>query len=431
LHESLRAAVLSMAYSADEKGLQLLCDIDPGVPRMVNADPARLRQILVNLLGNAIKFTSHGEVALIAGYEAADGAAPVFHLVVRDTGIGIPQDQLPLIFDAFSQADSSTTRKFGGTGLGLAICNRLAKLMGGEIWAESEINRGSEFHFTAGFGLAATDGNGPNEHKKETSVSAELAGWKVLLAEDNPANRMVARLTLEQAGFLVKEVENGREALEALRTGRFDLVLMDCRMPVMDGYAATRYIRQLKGRGSQVPIIALTASVCKEDRQRAEEAGMDDFVSKPFQTRELVSKCLAWANVNRDLGALANSVDSGSKVGGGKISPDSSNYSPEFLNSLMTIFLETARPVFESLLKAVENREWSQAQYSAHWLQGGAARILDPLLQERLVQLERTLGTESPAISKADMDALTGLFLSACKSAEQRLSQRGAQCAIA
>jgi signal transduction histidine kinase/CheY-like chemotaxis protein/HPt (histidine-containing phosphotransfer) domain-containing protein len=401
LREELQAIVRSMAVRAEQKGLRLLFDVAPDVPRTVNADPVRLRQVVLNLIGNAIKFTGKGEVALEVTCQELDTSFVFLHFVVRDTGIGIPKEKLEPIFEAFSQADSSTTRRFGGTGLGLAICHRLVRLMGGEIWARSEIHQGSQFHFTVRFAIA-------NDVRESAPVlkdrpSIVVPNLYVLLAEDNPANRMVAGVTLKRAGFRVHEVENGRDALDAIRRNRFDVVVMDCRMPVMDGYVATRHIRQLPSPSNRIPIIALTASAFKEDRERAEQAGMDDFLSKPFQSEELIAKCLAWA-----------------KAEAPREAPPPEN----FMGSLMEIFLETAPPVFENLLSAIESGNWEDARHSAHWLRGGATRLLDPALQRRFAQIEEACSGESPSVAAADVEAVTAGFRAACKNAGAWLQER-------
>jgi CheY-like chemotaxis protein len=278
--------------------------------------------------------------------------------------------------------------------------------MRGEIWATSEVHHGSQFHFTVQFAIARTQKRGvPIVKELQPALVLNL---DILLAEDNPANRMVAGVTLRQAGFRVHEVENGRDALEAVRRSRFDVVLMDCRMPVMDGYMAAKHIRQLPTPSNRVPIIALTASAFKEDRERAEHAGMDDFVSKPFQGEELVAKCIAWAKAEA-------AHEAQSQV--------------DFLSSLMGIFLETAPPVFENLLSAIESGNWEEAGNSAHWLRGGATRVLDPALQQRFGEIEAVCAGPSPCISNLDIEFITKAFQSACRNAEAQLLQsQSASC---
>ena len=422
LRQLVDETIKAVGFRADEKHLRFVWSVDPEVPDVVNADPVRLRQILLNLLSNAIKFTEHGEVVLQVMRETLEGARASLHFVVRDTGIGIPQEKLGSIFDAFSQADGSTTRRFGGTGLGLAICERLVHLMGGRVWVKSEVGRGSEFHFSAAFGVAPVQNRALRmetnsvaaPHAFPPHTNGDTHKVNVLLAEDNPANRMVARLTLERAGFQVHEVENGRDAVEAVRRRRFDIVLMDCRMPVMDGYGASRAIRQLPGAASDVPIIALTANAFKEDRERSAQAGMDDFVSKPFQARELVSKCLAWVRAGQ---VVAQSPSADRILDG----DDFDKYPAEFLKGLMETFVETAPPVFERLVNALRTANWLQARESAHWLRGGASRMLNPTLQQQLEQLEHTCVSASPSISSAEIENVQLSFEAALRSAESRL----------
>ena len=352
----------------------------------------------------------------------------MLHCLVRDTGIGIPVEKQRSIFEAFSQADSSTTREFGGTGLGLAICKRLVQMIGGEIWVVSEAGQGSEFHFTMRVGVA--EGPLSDEETHQGRSLAALAnvcqGEKtILLAEDNPANRLVARYTLEGAGFQVREVENGREAVEAVRQTSFDVVLMDCRMPVMDGYEAARQVRRLDGAAGRVPIIALTASAFKEDREQARQAGMDDFVAKPFDDADLVTKCLLWSNgrSHEEPGSSALPADLQAT---GSVDGDQErlrSYSPEFLRSMMVIFLETAPPVFKKLRSAVEVKDWEGVRSGAHWLRGGASRIVGPDLQGELEALEAACQAKAPEVSEAQVKALEGAFEKACQTAENWLAE--------
>jgi signal transduction histidine kinase/ligand-binding sensor domain-containing protein/CheY-like chemotaxis protein len=304
LRVGLEETVKLLSYRAGQKGLQIVCEVKPDVPVIVNADPLRLRQVLLNLLGNAIKFTEKGQVELRVTCDVQDAPQCSLHFTVRDSGIGIARENLNKIFEVFAQADGSTTRRFGGTGLGLAICQRFVQLMGGKIWVISELGVGSEFHFT--MTCTASARNYPAWRRQAETipqgaerkcVSIATLRLRILVVEDDPANRMLARHTLEGAGFQVHEVENGQAALEELGRHNFDLILMDCRMPVMDGYLAARHIRQLPGAISQIPIVALTASAFKEDRDQAEKAGMDDFISKPFQGEELVAKCREWGEL--------------------------------------------------------------------------------------------------------------------------------------
>lgn len=251
-------------------------------------DPVRLQQILFNLISNAIKFTQQGGIDIHIGLDEPAGPEGVLlHGWVKDTGMGIPQDKQELIFEAFAQEDASTTRQFGGTGLGLTICARLAHLMGGKIWVESQVGQGSTFHFTVCAGLA--------QEKAETwqgalSSPVSLSGLRILLAEDDHINQFVAKKMLEGAGHQVTIAEDGQAVLDKLETEMFDLILMDVQMPNMNGLEATRQIR-LKGRetGKHLPIIGLTASVLPADREACIASGMDDFVSKPVRKDTLLA----------------------------------------------------------------------------------------------------------------------------------------------
>jgi CheY-like chemotaxis protein len=267
--------------------LTLSCDIDEQVPVMVCGDAYRLRQILTNLLGNAIRFTLAGGVALRVRVKHEDSENVALHFTVSDTGVGIAASACKMIFDPFTQADSSTTRTFGGTGLGLAISARLVKVMWGEIWVESELGRGSEFHFTAQLGVA----NVVEQAAVESLATAPpTAGslLRVLLAEDNAVNRLVVIRLLEKQGHHVVAAASGTEALAALSRENYDVVLMDVQMPDMDGFEATRTIRTMeKGTGRHQQIIALTAHAMIGDRERCLEAGMDAYLSKPINATEL------------------------------------------------------------------------------------------------------------------------------------------------
>jgi signal transduction histidine kinase/FixJ family two-component response regulator len=304
----------SIGIRAQEKNLALSCHVAPGTPHHLVGDPLRLRQVLTNLIGNAIKFTEQGEIAVSADSEHADNDRLRVHFAVRDTGAGISAENQKRIFEAFTQADNSSTRRFGGTGLGLAISSRLVALMQGHIWVESEIGYGSTFHFTALFDLS--NGQAPRSASKAPAVNKTNAVDKanaemtrplnILLAEDNVVNQRVAARILEKRGHVVQVVNNGREVIEALGCERFDLVLMDVQMPEMDGFEATAAIRQREqDTGKHIPIIAMTAHAMKGDRERCLEAGMDDYVSKPVDPKSLLAVLQRWRHQSSGAGTSA------------------------------------------------------------------------------------------------------------------------------
>jgi PAS domain S-box-containing protein len=308
---SLRAILTDMlalkAVRASAKGLGLTHYIAPEVPDALRGDVGRLRQVLVNLLGNAVKFTERGKVHVSVqkleerGKKTEDrgqrteegrGADDLSSVVglrfsIRDTGIGIPLEKHAKIFQAFEQGDNSMTRKFGGTGLGLAIASRLAGLMGGEITVESEPGQGSTFHFTVRFARAVASPVNAESSPPDSQppLSRRL---RILLAEDNDFNQIVTRGLLHKQGHQVTVAGNGKEVLAALEKEQFDLVLMDIQMPDMDGFEVTARVRATEqGTGRHLPIIALTAHALKQDRQRCLQAGLDGYLAKPVLARDL------------------------------------------------------------------------------------------------------------------------------------------------
>ncbi|MDF1629175.1 MAG: ATP-binding protein [Alcanivoracaceae bacterium] len=288
--ELVQSCVANFSYLAKQKGLSLrLHGLDTALDTQVCTDPTRLRQILANLISNAVKFTERGQVLVDVLLTEQRQDRLALTLTVKDTGIGIPEDKLPLLFDAFSQVDSSTTRRFGGTGLGLAIVQRLIRLLGGVLEVQSAPGQGTTF--TARFVLPMRIDDSPVSLVADDSDELPRLCGAVLLVEDNEVNRMVAEHMLSAAGVDVTCAGNGDEALQKLAAGRFDCVLMDVQMPVMDGLEAVRRYREserLNG-GGHLPIIALTANALVGERERCIEAGMDDYLAKPFQRRKLLT----------------------------------------------------------------------------------------------------------------------------------------------
>jgi signal transduction histidine kinase/CheY-like chemotaxis protein/HPt (histidine-containing phosphotransfer) domain-containing protein len=286
LRDVLDDALRPLALRAVQKGLYLGCEVSPEVPDTLVGDPGRLRQVIVNLVGNALKFTETGQVAIRAGIDERSAADVGVHFEVADTGIGVAPEKQQAIFSAFVQADGSTTRRFGGTGLGLAISTQLVEMMGGRIWIDSTLGEGSTFHFTARLGAEAETIAAAQAGPSDTPVPSR--GVRVLLAEDNAVNRLVAIRLLEKHGHTVVAAGDGRQALAALEDEHFDVVLMDVQMPVMDGFAATAAIRDReRGTGLRIPIVALTAHAMQGDRERCLDAGMDAYVTKPIKPAEL------------------------------------------------------------------------------------------------------------------------------------------------
>jgi len=297
LRDMTEETVELLSEHALEKKVNLACFVDSDVPAHVTGDPGRLRQILMNLLGNALKFTSHGEVLLFVFVEQSHNKDVYLRFEIRDSGIGIKKEKQEDIFAAFSQADEYTTRKFGGTGLGLAICRRLVDLMGGEIGVESAEGKGATFWFTTVFTIGSSSEIAINEQPE--IATAQHFDVSILVVEDNLTNQIVAEGTLEKMGCKVDLANNGVEAIAATEKKKYELIFMDCQMPVMDGYKATENIRKIeKENGTErVPIIALTAHAMKGDRERCFAVGMDDYIAKPFREPQLAKILSKWLSV--------------------------------------------------------------------------------------------------------------------------------------
>lgn len=291
LRHTLEETIKMLILRAREKGLGLSCQIPSELPDDFVGDPTRLRQIVVNLVGNAIKFTAKGEIIVRVEIEAETSDSAVLQFSVADTGIGIPLDKQRLIFEAFTQSDNSTTRQYGGTGLGLSISSQLVSLMGGNIWVESQPGRGSTFHFKVPFGLQklAERGKATVDRPLQPQLPAgHQRHFRILLAEDNRVNQKVAVRLLEKKGHTVVVADTGKKALDAWREQAFDFILMDVQMPEMDGFEATAIIREEERSGAKrIPIIAMTAHAMVGDRERCLAAGMDDYVSKPINAPDL------------------------------------------------------------------------------------------------------------------------------------------------
>jgi PAS domain S-box-containing protein len=318
LDKTVREVVDLLVDQAQGKGIKLTCVLDESIPSVLQGDPIRLQQVLMNLVSNALKFTERGSVTLTAALEEDSASHTVVRFEVQDTGIGVAPAAHARIFDAFSQADGSTSRKFGGTGLGLSIVKQLILLMEGTVGVRSEVGQGATFWCTAR--LAKISGNMREFGKRYPAwrggtlpeapaqlPDPRISGARVLLAEDNLVNREVAVCMLEQLGCQVVAVEHGQEAVTQAESSRFDVVLMDCQMPEMDGFSSTRAIREGEQRtGWHVPIIALTAHAIDNHRERCLAAGMDDYMNKPFTQAQLGEMVQKWVRRSGDRTTLSS-----------------------------------------------------------------------------------------------------------------------------
>ncbi len=390
--EIVKSVVEMLAERAQRKGLKLICQIVSGVPPVTRGDPHRLRQVLVNLVGNAIKFTERGEVMVNLELESDTGAAVVLRGTVRDTGIGIEPKVQALLFQAFSQADSSHARRFGGTGLGLAITRQLVELMGGTIGVDSTPGQGSTFSFTVALApsdrvLVACGRMNAQAPASPPNSATPRQGIHVLLVEDNPVNQQVTLCMLENSGYRIDVVENGRQALQALSATHYDLVLMDCQMPEMDGFEATRQWRVLEqSRGSdRIPIVAVTANALYGDREACLASGMDDFLSKPFTQQALATMLRRWTPTALAAAAPVSESESvvESKPVAAVLDPAAleairalqTPCKPDFLAQIIGVYLNNAQQLVGAIETAYIADQREILLRSAHTLKSSSANI--------------------------------------------------------
>jgi CheY-like chemotaxis protein len=300
LEDLLERTCEMLAVRAHEKGLELTCRTVPGVPTLLIGDPNRLRQVLVNLLGNAVKFTEQGEIYIEVSSGASSDGGVVLHFTIRDSGIGIPDDKVATIFDNFAQGDSSTTRKYGGSGLGLAICRRLVNLMGGEISVESQMGKGSTFTFSIRSELQAM------AFEQSASGKIDLHGIRVLVVDDNAVNRFIMTEMLQRCGAVITEVDNGEAAIKELRyshdTGNiYNLMLLDCRMPGMDGFQVIEHIRRDEDLSHvrALSVMMLTSDNRTGDLGRIHELGVGCYLVKPVKRLEMLDAASRILTQNR------------------------------------------------------------------------------------------------------------------------------------
>jgi len=282
LREILEKLSNILAFQASDKGLIFKVNAASSIPKYLKGDPVRLQQVLLNLTSNAVKFTERGDVRVEIQLGQQLDSAMELQFAVHDTGIGMNPEQMSRLFHSFSQVDKSMARKYGGTGLGLAISKELVRMMGGEISVESEQNKGSTFSFTLPFEL----GESPVQMNSKSGTYPVLEGLRVLLAEDNRINQLVAKEILLSIGAEVVIAGNGQEAVDAVEKNLFDIVLMDIQMPEVDGYEATRRIRKQLSP-TELPIVAMTAHAMKEDKEKSLSAGMNDHILKPIDIKKL------------------------------------------------------------------------------------------------------------------------------------------------
>ncbi len=396
-----------VSLRASEKGLSFYCRMPDQTPGAVIGDRMRLQQVLLNLVGNAIKFTERGEVELSLRSLSDDDAADL-EFAVRDTGIGISPSALEHLFQPFTQADASTTRRFGGTGLGLSICKNLVEMMGGTIWVESELGRGSTFSFTVRLPLAKEL---PSDFEAPIAVLTTACGQlRILLAEDNPANQKLATYILQDRGHTVEIASDGQEAVCLTEQNGYDVILMDVQMAGMNGLEATAVIRKRECGGSRVPIIAMTAHAMQEDRQRCLAAGMDDYISKPINAQELIGlvERLARCAVpdSREDAVVPNTVETSPGTAAVVFNPEEAIAqcfnSSKMLQQMIQSFFDDIDNLFVTMRTALEKGDLVEVGRLGHRMKGTVVYLGAQPAEEAALRVERFCTSSGGTPSEAE-----------------------------
>jgi signal transduction histidine kinase len=367
------------AERAEEKGVTLTWNVDTTLPDGLEGDPIRLRQVLLNLVGNALKFTQEGSVRVAVELGEETPEAVMLRFEVADTGIGIDPHDRERLFQPFAQADSSTTRKYGGTGLGLSICQRLVQLMGGAIGVESELGGGSTFWFSIPVRRTAAPVNEPVAPAIAGTLpraSSPSAAQRLLLVEDSWINQQVALGMLEQLGYEADLAANGREALEAIERGAYAAVLLDCQMPEMDGFQMATELRRREAQSGRpaLPVIAMTASAMPADRERCLATGMNDHLAKPVRIAELSAKLERWVATSSAAEQVPTEVvlDPAALAEVARLQRPGR---PDLVNSIVTRFRDEAPRRVEALREAIDRGDAAAVRDYAHSLKGDSRRI--------------------------------------------------------
>ena len=408
LREHLTAMLRPLRLRATSRGLELKWEIEPEVPDFLDGDSGRLRQILINLIGNAIKFTDGGEVNLRVSCLRRSGPTALLRFLVQDTGIGMMEDQLGAIFEPFTQLDGTSTRRRGGTGLGLSISDKLVELMGGRLFVSSEPRRGSAFSFTLRLKVVTEDAAPQRQAAAETVYRIPLRHLRCLVAEDNPVNQKLVTRMLERCGHEVQLAATGRQAVEAASASEFDIVLMDVQMPEMDGLEATAEIRRREdesGSGKHLPILAMTAHAMPGDREACLDSGMDGYLSKPLRLDHLMDAIAATIGdepLSPDpLREMGGTMDMDRDLALSRVGGDE-----QLLGELAGLFLEEYPQLLRLLREGVEKPNWTQAAEAAHQLKGLLGQFGAEEARELAVKAEQCARQAEPLEAAQTVEAL-------------------------
>lgn len=392
-------------FFADQKNIKLLTVIEPNVPQYLVGAPGKIGQILTNFLGNALKFTHQGSVEIRIAVQASNAKEVVLKFSVSDTGIGIPKDRVADIFKPFIQGDSSTTRKYGGTGLGLTISKEFAEAMRGEIGAESVQDQGSTFHFSIPMQVSSPEAL--NEGKSSDSSKDVRLKANLLVVEDNLINQKIATKLLESRGAKVEVAHDGQEALQKISKTNYDLILMDCQMPILDGYQATKEIREtLK---LKIPVIAMTAHALQGDREKCLAAGMNDYITKPIDKVQLFKMLDFWLNTTQRNETGMREVQENDTYGV-RLGEIEREHGSELLVELIDLFLQDYPPKMQLMQTACANGEFNQVKYYAHLFRSGSANLGAQALAEHCFNLEENLSEMNPEQIKQACDKIVSEY---------------------
>ncbi|MDP2385452.1 MAG: two-component regulator propeller domain-containing protein [Bacteroidota bacterium] len=384
----------TLQYKVEEKNIYLKTVIDEQLPQVLIGDPVRLNQIILNLTGNAIKFTDEGGVTVSANFLHYEKDKIVVQFSIKDTGIGIPEDKLNFVFETFAQAESHTTRKYGGTGLGLSISKSLVQQQGGTIEVKSKINEGSVFYFNLPFGIGNPDWQGSIIHPHDDfNVETDLSNLNILLVEDNKINQRVALFELHKWNIKTDVANEPKEAFGKLSKNKYDIILMDISMPGMDGIEATRYIRKhMPEPVKSIPIIAMTASALAGEKERCLEAGMDDYISKPFNPSTLYSKIVKWADSSILKSAKdpheVSILNKKKKVHDLSKLRESADGDIDYVKEMIEIYINDMPVYLSELNKALSDNNFQEVLFHAHKMKSPAALFGVYKLNETLLAIE-------------------------------------------
>ncbi|OQW46903.1 MAG: hypothetical protein A4S09_03070 [Proteobacteria bacterium SG_bin7] len=411
---------------ASKKGLELLTYISPDTPRAIISDVTRIRQIIVNLLSNAIKFTQNGRVILkVESPGDIINGKRKLHFYVQDTGIGIPAERVSKLFQSFTQVDASTTRVYGGTGLGLAISKRLCEMMGGTMWAESEMGKGSVFHFTIEAEVADISKGLKRESGFNEKIDHNLAAkhpLRILLVEDNVVNQRLALKLLEKMGYRADLAANGLEAIHALERQFYDLIFMDMQMPEMDGLQATREIRKRWNTGPRPRIVAMTANAMASDKDQCLAAGMDDFIGKPIRIGEVTEKILG----SKRLGAttVSATITSNDNITVPmNLVMESFDHDTEIVSALIKTFLDDCPLHLKEIKNAITENNSKKLFESAHLFKGSVGSFMVGPISAAALELESMGKTNRLESAQNTFDQLQKMTDALCAELTKYLQQ--------